>query len=176
MFQKVSILFVMLCAAGLTVSCAAGQKVYGPNETVVYDDGDLVITSEKTEDVIEAPAVSTSAMVNGKNVWRISQEVLKYYRQGGTMYVSGQLKVTIGVNNIAYNKTVGVRYTVNNWASYADRNGSWSRSLANNSDEFTAYSDSTIAPGSTMKYALYYKVNGATYWDNCNGTNYAAKF
>lgn len=165
----------------LGAGCAVQQeKAFGPNEVVVFDDGDLVITSEKLEDIPVQPgsglaqALGTSSTAN---VWRISQEVLRYYRQGGTLYVSGQLKVEAGVKNLAYSKIVGIRYTVNNWSSWTDSNGSWSYHVDwNNTDVFTVYSASTINPGSVMKYAIYFKVNGKTYWDNNYGQNYTAQF
>ncbi len=175
-------LTVVVAALALSTGCSLNDvKAYGPGEVVVYDDGDLVITSEKLSD-ISVPEVGQAQTMgvtapSTANVWRISQEVLRYYRQGGTLYVSGQLKVDAGVKNLAYSKTVGIRYTVNNWASWTDSNGSWSYHVdSNNTDVFTIYSASTINPGATMKYAIYFKVSGQTYWDNNNSANYTAQF
>ena len=53
-----------------------------------------------------------------KNIWRTSQELLKYYRQDGSLYISGQLKVLAVVLNLSPIKTVGIRYTTDNWATW----------------------------------------------------------
>jgi hypothetical protein len=150
------------------------RPVLGPNEVVISDDGETVVTS--TKEVQKAPALSIEWNTT-KNVWRISQDLLKYYKYGGTVYVSGQLKVSAGVNNIAYDKVVGIRYTTDNWKTYKDYNGYWtSYNSAANTDTFDIFSESTIQPGKTVKYAIYYKVSGKTYWDNNNGLNYTAQF
>ncbi len=181
LMKKVLIVAVIAAAALISGCSTQGAPVYGPNEVVISDDGDVVVTSEKI--VFEVPAAQLEGQVAGTlatastgNVWRISQNLLRYYRQGGTMYVSGQLVVEAGVKNLAYTKIVGMRYTENNWNNWTDQNGSWSEHYSNNTDRFTIYSHSNIQPGTCVKYALYYKVSGKTYWDNNGGANYSAQF
>ena len=175
--MKIAVLTGLVMGLGL-MGCSneIQAPIYGPKEVVVYNDGDTVITSTKETSEVN-PSTLRVKWNSTKNVWRISQEVLKYYRQGGTMYVSGQLKVTTEVNNIDYNKTVGIRYTCNNWGSYKSSTGSWSsHNNSANTDQFLIYSESTIVPGTLVKYAIYYTVKGSTYWDNNNGANFSAQF
>lgn len=172
-------LLILGIVAGLSaMGCSAldQRPVYGANEVVIFDDGETVITSTKETNLVVQADFATKWNTT-MNVWRIEQELLKYYKYGGTVYVSGQLKVRAGVNNVAYNKVVGIRYTLNNWASYKDYNGYWvSHDNYANTDTFEIFSESTIQPGTLVKYAVYYKVNGATYWDNNYGKNYSAQF
>jgi hypothetical protein len=108
-------------------------------------------------------------------VRQLSREILKYYRQGGTMYVCGQLKVTVEVINHDAAGTAGMRYTEDKWKTFQESVGSWSRhDDVSTTDQFLICSPSTIAPGTRVEYAIYYTASGATYWDN-NG-NYCAQF
>ncbi len=179
--KKMSLMVLGLIAILGVAGCSVADMETGfsANEVVVYNDGDLVITSEKTvfEVMPEGNTAITPKWNYTKNVWRFEQELRRYYRSGGTVYVSGQLLVRAGVNNIAYNKVVGIRYTKNNWSSFTDANGFWTfHNQYSNIDVFDILSDSNIQPGTAVKYAIYYKVNGATYWDNNNGKNYIAQF
>jgi hypothetical protein len=110
-------------------------------------------------------------------VWRVSEELLKYYRQGGAVYVSGQLKVTVEVGNLDPSAVVGMRYTEDDWNSFKESAGSWSRHNETlGTHQFLILSKSTIAPGTTIKYAIYQKLHGTTYWDNNHFRNYCARF
>lgn len=73
----------------------------------------------------------------------------------------------IYVKNLAYQKTVGIRYSTDNWATYHDLDTSFLYSQDANTDEFNS---PCIPEGS--KYAVYYTVNGQKYWDNNYGDNY----
>jgi hypothetical protein len=116
-------------------------------------------------------------MESQQNVWRVSQEVLKYKREGGTLYVGGQLRVTVEVSNLALNKSVGMRYTCDHWRSHRDVEGVWSHhEFGTDTDQFVIHSESTIAPGTRVEYAIYYAVNGSVYWDNNGSANYRAQF
>jgi hypothetical protein len=169
-------LFLIVLAALVFGACGVDDEFEPVSSTtypeeVIRQDGDLVVTSTKTVFVYKGRASA------GGEVWQVSQELLKYYRGGGSIYVSGQLKLTAGVKNLAYDKVVGLRYTKDGWKTQADSNGFWSRHIAgNNTDEFICLSDSSIMPGTRVVYAIYYKVNGKTYWDNNGGRNYSAQF
>lgn len=113
----------------------------------------------------------------GKCVWRVSHELLKYFRQDGEWYVSGQLRVIAEVANLGPVKTVGLRYTLDNWAAWKEINGIWSRHCrTSDTDQFVICSESTLPPGTLMRYAIYYIVNGSMWWDNNNSRNYSAQF
>jgi hypothetical protein len=110
-------------------------------------------------------------------VWRVSQEMLKYYRQSGTVYVSGQLRVTVEVGNLDRGGEVGMRYTEDDWKSFQESVGSWSRhNDTADTNQFLILSKSTIAPGTMIKYAVYQKLHGITHWDNNHSRNYCARF
>jgi Carbohydrate/starch-binding module (family 21) len=116
-------------------------------------------------------------MESQQNVWRASQQVLEYNREGGSVYVGGQLKVTAEVSNLALNKSVGIRYTCDGWRTFRDVEGAWSHhDFGTDKDQFVIHSESTIAPGTRVEYAVYYAVNGQTYWDNNGFGNYVAQF
>lgn len=84
----------------------------------------------------------------------------------------GVFSGSIIVKNLAYQKSVKVRYTTDNWSSYTEASASYGRSLSNGL-EVWAFSTSNIpADWSTLKYAVSYTVNGVTYWDNNFGENY----
>lgn len=73
----------------------------------------------------------------------------------------------IFVKNLGTDKQVGVRYTTDNWTTYQDVNTSYYFSQTNNIDAF----EFPILPAGA-KYAVFYTVNGNTYWDNNYGENY----
>lgn len=99
------------------------------------------------------------------------------YEFAGDMVILGKdlVKVAFGddysgifVQNLGYSKTVGVRYTTDNWATYKDVNATYTDSAR--SHNMDAFAIPSIPLGA--KYAVYYTVNGTTYWDNNYGENY----
>ena len=112
-----------------------------------------------------------------KFVWRVSDYALKYCRQDGALYVSGQLKVLAAVRNLAPIKTVSIRYSSDNWSSWKDSVGVWcGHCKEDDTDQFVIHSESTLPPGGLVSYAIYYVANGLTYWDNNNDANYSVRF
>ena len=127
--------------------------------------------------LLRAGMRSIQWMACDQNVWRASHEALKYYRQDDSLYVSGQLKVLAVVRNFSPIKTVGIRYTTDNWATWKDRDGVWCCHIdVENTDEFLLHTESTLSPGSLVSYAIYCVANGPTYWDNNDAVNYSAQF
>lgn len=86
---------------------------------------------------------------------------------GGASSCVPFLDATIEVKNIAYVKQVGIHYRA------AD--GSWQRHPAQyKAPTRTGFESWTLNMSSVpSSYAIYYTVNGVTYWDNNNGRNYA---
>lgn len=116
-------------------------------------------------------------MVCDQNVWRASHEVLKYYRQDGSLYISGQLKVLAVVRNVAPIKTVAIRYTTDNWKTWKESAGVWcGHSDEDDTDQFLVHTESTLPPGCVVQYAIYCMANGSTYWDNNSSKNFLAQF
>ncbi|USB32658.1 carbohydrate-binding protein [Paenibacillus sp. YPG26] len=78
------------------------------------------------------------------------------------------------VKNIAYNKTVKIVYTTDNWATTKEGYATYSRP-ANTEETVQDWQFSFNNIGSNVsqiKYAISYTVNGQTYWDNNYGQNY----
>jgi hypothetical protein len=112
-------------------------------------------------------------------VWRVSEELLRYFREDGGVYVSGQLRVVAEAVNPGSTKTtrVGLRYTVDDWATWKDIDGTWSIHRAKlNTDQFVICSESTIPPGTLVRYAIYFLTSGSSHWDHNQSRDYSAQF
>ena len=84
---------------------------------------------------------------------------------------------TIKVRNIAYEKTVFVRCTCDNWKTFEDNNGSYvPLSCDGNYDRFSfaITIPSTIKDGAKVEFAICYKTVSPDneFWDNNDGKNY----
>uniref|UniRef100_A0A4W4GHN9 CBM21 domain-containing protein n=1 Tax=Electrophorus electricus TaxID=8005 RepID=A0A4W4GHN9_ELEEL len=81
----------------------------------------------------------------------------------------------VRVLNVAFEKSVSLRYTMNNWITFIDILASY---IPHSSDGFTdKFSFKIITPtfldsGGTLQFAIKYTVNGAEFWDNNDGNNY----
>ena len=75
------------------------------------------------------------------------------------------------LKNLAYNKTVNVVYSTDNWKTTKTLGAYYGHTfnLTENSEIWYFH---TVIPGTQMKFAISYTVNGATYWDNNNGADY----
>lgn len=74
--------------------------------------------------------------------------------------------------NLGYDKEITVRYTTDNWATYHEVNAQYepySTEYGQEKWKFFVYGDFS---NQTIEYAVRYKVNGQTYWDNNFGDNY----
>lgn len=111
-----------------------------------------------------------------KKLWLISMESLIYTREGGKIPVAGQLKVIAGVKNLAYEKQVGIRYSIDRFQHFTDVYGQWSRQVNPEIDEFVILTNSDIPVGAILQFSLFYRVAGQTYWDSNNGAFYTAQF
>uniref|UniRef100_A0A4W4GEW6 CBM21 domain-containing protein n=1 Tax=Electrophorus electricus TaxID=8005 RepID=A0A4W4GEW6_ELEEL len=84
----------------------------------------------------------------------------------------------VRVLNVAFEKSVSLRYTMNNWITFIDILASY---IPHSSDGFTdKFSFKIITPtfldsGGTLQFAIKYTVNGAEFWDNNDGNNYKPK-
>lgn len=111
-----------------------------------------------------------------QTIWLISKEKLVYTREGGSHTLAGQLKVLAGVRNIAYEKKVGMRYSIDCFQNVTDVYGQWSRQVNPEIEEFLLLSKSDIPVGASLQFALFYQVAGETYWDSNNGNFYSIYF
>lgn len=78
---------------------------------------------------------------------------------------------SIILKNLAYQKHVKVRYSVDNWATYQEYGASYLSADGNENEKWN-FSVDMPDTWSTVKFAVSYTVNGVTYWDNNFGQNY----
>jgi hypothetical protein len=100
----------------------------------------------------------------------------------GGSYISGtggtkNLIVSIGVKNLAYTKEVGIVYTTDGWLTANTAFGYYNTSHlpANHPGQPQAETwriDVPIGVASSVEFAIFYKVNGNTYWANNFSRNY----
>ncbi|XP_074957407.1 protein phosphatase 1 regulatory subunit 3E-like [Phalacrocorax aristotelis] len=87
------------------------------------------------------------------------------------------LRGAVRVLNLAYEKAVSVRYTLNRWASCAEVPAAYQPAGPADglTDRFTFVLPLPVAaPGAeaALEFAVRYRVAGAEYWDNNEGKNY----
>lgn len=81
-----------------------------------------------------------------------------------------KLSVQVAVQNLAYAKVVGVVFTTDNWATAQSATGNYSWTMASGLEVWTITVPLTSAP--QVKFAIFYRVLGAEFWDNNFGRNY----
>ncbi len=84
------------------------------------------------------------------------------------------VSIAADVRNIAFVKEVNIVYTTNNWATSQTKSLLFNSYESNHTtNDFERWTASFSIPKTTkVIYALSYKVNGQTYWDNNFGKNY----
>ncbi|KAL4642082.1 protein phosphatase 1 regulatory subunit 3E-like [Arapaima gigas] len=84
----------------------------------------------------------------------------------------------VRVLNVAFEKNVLLRYTLNNWVTFFDVPASY---VPQSSDGFTdKFSFKIITPtflesGGGLQFAVKYSVGGDEFWDNNHGNNYKVR-
>jgi hypothetical protein len=76
------------------------------------------------------------------------------------------------VKNLGYNKTVKVRYTNDNWATYKEANLSYYYTSDTSANTECWATTINVSNPEEFQYCISYTVNGKTYWDNNFGSNY----
>jgi hypothetical protein len=84
------------------------------------------------------------------------------------------VSIAADIRNISFTKEVKVLYTTNNWVTSQTKSLTFNSYESNNATtDFERWTISFSVPKTTkVIYALSYKVNGITYWDNNFGKNY----
>ena len=82
--------------------------------------------------------------------------------------------VNVNLKNIAYQKDVRVRYTLDNWKTFKDAPLSYSMTYTDGTELWGTQIDTNGADKDGFHFAVSYTVNGQTYWDNNFGQNYGA--
>ncbi|CAG8457104.1 5850_t:CDS:1 [Paraglomus occultum] len=104
------------------------------------------------------------------------------------VYLSPDRRALMGrihVRNLAFQKSVSVRYSFDFWQTYSEISATYSEKAPDrknsNFDVFVfsiEFIDNSRNPidGRTMYFAVRYNVNLTDYWDNNNGSNYQVDF
>ncbi|NXF82601.1 PPR3E phosphatase, partial [Sclerurus mexicanus] len=84
------------------------------------------------------------------------------------------LRGAVRVLNLAYEKVVSVRYTLDGWASCAEAPAAYQPGPPDGSTDRFAFllPLGSAAAEATLEFAVRYRVAGAEYWDNNEGKNY----
>lgn len=88
------------------------------------------------------------------------------------------LSGTARVLNLAFEKRVYLRYTLNNWTTFMDILASYvSHSSDGQTDKFSfkIITPTFLEFGGTLQFAIKYCVEGGEFWDNNNGNNYRVR-
>lgn len=96
------------------------------------------------------------------------------YYQSGSNYT-----VYAAVKNLAYTKTVKVRYTTDNWATWKEADLHYSSTLSGtNTEIWTATLDLGTSNLDNFHYCFNFQANnqGTVYWDSNFGANYDRSF
>ena len=98
--------------------------------------------------------------------------------EGGFIDGSGQLVVGVAVKNLDFTKQVGIVYTSNNWTTAQVGFGIFQKEFQPSPLPAQAQVESweIHAPvsASSAQFAVFYTVNGTTFWDNNFGRNLKA--
>ncbi|NXU90066.1 PPR3E phosphatase, partial [Xiphorhynchus elegans] len=87
------------------------------------------------------------------------------------------LRGAVRVLNLAYEKVVSVRYSLDGWASCAEAPAAYQPPAPPDgiTDRFAfllPLGDAAAAAETALEFAVRYRVAGAEYWDNNEGKNY----
>ena len=102
----------------------------------------------------------------------------------GTAIVSAQrlrsglngYALRVAVKNLAYNKVVRVRYTLDNWKTYNDVDLTYETAISGTNNEYWSTTLNVPMFTDDFEFCVYYQVNGQTYWDNNFGSNYDSNY
>lgn len=97
---------------------------------------------------------------------------------------TSNLQILADVRNLNYNKLITLVYTTDNWQTVKNQTFSFQQqygyggsnlNLFPSAKDFEKWAVNVNVPAgvTNVKYAISYKVNGQTYWDNNFGKNYS---
>jgi hypothetical protein len=120
--------------------------------------------------------------VNGQTYWDnnggANYTAAPYYiREGLNLGFSHLRKYSsftgeVIIRNLAYNKSVNLIWTDDNWATTKVQPAFYYQSVDGTDLEVWTFSAFTYNYNADVEFALSYEVNGQTYWDNNFGANY----
>jgi len=89
---------------------------------------------------------------------------------GNISLSNSKLKAHVAVQNLGYNKVVGLIYTVDNWATHQSVSGLYSWTMGSGMEVWSI--EQQLESLSEVQVACFYKINGCEYWDNNFHKNY----
>lgn len=81
---------------------------------------------------------------------------------------------SVRVRNLDFHKSVHIRYTLDNWRSYADLQANYVENTCDGfSDKFSfVLFGNSLHVGQRLEFAVRFQCKGQQYWDNNYGSNY----
>ena len=123
-------------------------------------------------------SMSTSLVeLSNAAVSHLAREKKVVLERAEVMCHADLLTGVVRVQNIAYEKQIVVRYTFNNWETFADTKADWEESVWENNwpetDRFRFYIQLPAAGWSLrVRFAISYDVAGMNFWDNNAANDY----
>lgn len=84
----------------------------------------------------------------------------------------------VRVLNLAFEKSVSLRYSLNNWITFMESLASYVPSSSDSGTDkfcFKIVTPTYLDNGGTLQFAIKYCVDGQEFWDNNNGINYKVR-
>jgi hypothetical protein len=142
---------------------AAYDSDFGANYVFALEDG-------------APPAPAVALVADGQ--WQSNWDAPSGVRYG--WFWDANVWIDVAVENLAFHKTVGVRWTVDGWASHHDTLATYEHDLGDGFEQWGVdlvaerlQSCSWCTPDPvTFEYAVFYEVDGQTLWDNNGGDNH----
>ncbi len=124
---------------------------------------------------LDVQSVSSSVVSRYADGSWISSTHLEGYQH--TVVDNYSVWIDASVQNLAYNKTMGVIWTVNNWSSSSVSYGHYKGTLPDGTEKWGLDIGSWDERYySTFQYCIFVTMNGQTWYDNNNTQNYTITF
>ncbi|XP_061389183.1 glycogen-binding subunit 76A-like [Musca vetustissima] len=91
-----------------------------------------------------------------------------------TDHINHTITGSVRVRNLDFHKSVHIRYTLDNWRSYADLQANYVENTCDGfSDKFSfVLFGNSLHVGQRLEFAVRFQCKGQQYWDNNYGSNY----
>jgi hypothetical protein len=89
---------------------------------------------------------------------------------GSAHIANSKIEVDLGIQNLAFDKVVGILFTIDHWSTTQVTYANWSRTM--NSGLEVWHASANIYSASEVEFAAFYQVNGEKYWGNNFWRNY----
>lgn len=99
--------------------------------------------------------------------------------KAGRLYkiYSNDYSLCVTVKNLAPDKSVKIRYTLDNWATYQEEDLHYLSPISEtDSETWTIDLKLDTSKLDSFQFCINYTVNGQTYWDNNFGANYDSSY